>query len=56
MCHIQHPIANQSGLFRGGQLNWAGLTKEAYAIYMPVKKLAYYLVDTDLMLKMDHLS
>ena len=38
-----HPIAYVSGLFRGSQLNWAALTKEAYAIYMSVKKLAFYL-------------
>ena len=29
-----HPVAYTSGLFRGSQLNWASLTKEAYAIYM----------------------
>ena len=27
-----HPICYASGQFRGGQLNWAALTKEAYAI------------------------
>ena len=34
-----HPVAFVSGLFRGSQLNWAALTKEAFAIYMSVKKL-----------------
>ena len=34
-----HPVAFVSGLFRGSQLKWAALTKEAYAIYMSVKKL-----------------
>ena len=29
-----HPVAYVSGLFRGSQLNWAALTKEAYAIYV----------------------
>ena len=38
-----HLIAYVSGLFRGSQLNWAALTKEAYAIYMSVKKLSFYL-------------
>ena len=38
-----HPIAYVSGLFRGSQLNWAALTKEADAIYMSVKKLSFYL-------------
>ena len=31
-----HPVCYVSGLFRGSQLNWAALTKEAYAIYMSV--------------------
>ena len=31
-----HPVCYVSGLFRGSQLNWAALTKEAYAIYMAV--------------------
>ena len=46
-----HPVAYVSGLFRGSQLNWAALTKEAYAIYMSVKKLAFYLTDADVLLK-----
>ena len=37
-----YPVAYVSGLFRGSQLNWAALTKEAYAIYMSVKKLRNY--------------
>ena len=52
---MDHPIAYVSGLFRGSQLNWAALTKEAYAIYMSVKKLAFYLTDADILLKSDHL-
>ena len=31
---LLHPITYMSGLFRGSQLNWACLTKEAYAIYV----------------------
>ena len=50
-----HPVAYVSGLFRGSQLNWAALAKEAYAIYMSVKKLAFYLTDADVLLKSDHL-
>ena len=38
-----HPVAFVSGLFRGSQLNWAALMKEAFAIYMSVKKLSFYL-------------
>ena len=40
---ILHPFTYMSGLFKGSQMNWACLTKEAYAIYMSIKKLAYYL-------------
>ena len=36
-----HPITYVSGLFRGSQLNWATLTKEAYAIYMSIKKTKF---------------
>ena len=42
-------------LFRGSQMNWACLTKEAYAIYMSIKKLAYHLEDVDITLRSDHL-
>ena len=50
-----HPVAYVSGLFRGSQLNWAALTEEAFAIYMSVKKLSFYLTDADVLLKSDHL-
>ena len=52
---ILHLITYMSGLFRGSQINWACLTKEAYAIYMSIKKLTYYLEDADITLKSDHL-
>jgi transposase InsO family protein len=52
---VLHPITYKSGLFHGSQLNWATLTKEAYAIYMSVKKLSYYLEDADITLRSDHL-
>ena len=52
---ILHPISYQLGLFKGSQLNWACLTKEAYTIYMSIKKLNYYLVDADIILRSDHL-
>ena len=51
-----HPITYMSGLFRGSQMNWACLTKEAYAVYMSIKKLAFYLEDADITLRSDHLS
>ena len=52
---LLHPIMYMSGLFRGSQLNWAHFTKEAYAIYMTIKKLTYYLEDADVTLRSDHL-
>ena len=36
-------------------MNLACLTKEAYAIYMSIKKLAYYLEDADITLRSNHL-
>ena len=45
---MNHPITYVSGLFKGSQLNWAALTKEAYAIYMSIKKLTYYLEDAEI--------
>ena len=35
-------------------MNWGCLTKEAYAIYMSIKKLAYCLEDADITLRSDH--
>ena len=52
---VNHPIMYISGLFKGSQLNWAALTKEAYAIYMSIKKLTYYLEDAEITLRSDHL-
>ena len=49
-----HPVAYTSGLFRGSQCNWAALTKEAYAIYMSVKKLSFYLDSANITLRSDH--
>ena len=50
-----HPVAFVSGLFRGSQLNWAALMKEAFAIYMSVKKLSFYLDQAEITLRSDHL-
>ena len=36
-------------------VNWAALTKEAYAIYISVKKLAFYFDNADITLRSDHL-
>ena len=52
---ILHPATYMNGLFRGSQNNWACLTKEAYAIYMSIKKITYYLEDADVTLRSDHL-
>ena len=50
-----HPICYVSGQFRGSQLNWAALTKEAYAIYMMIHQLIFYIADADVTTKCDHL-
>ena len=50
-----HPICHMSGQFRGSQLNWAALTKEAYAIYMSVRRLGFYVTDVDVTIRSDHL-
>ena len=50
-----HPVTYVSGLFRGSQLNWAALTKETYAMYMSIKKLSFYLTDSEITLRSDHL-
>ena len=42
-----HPICYVSRQFRGSQLNWVALTKEAYAIYMSVRRLSFYITDAD---------
>ena len=52
---ILHPITYMSGLFKGSQINWVTLTKEAYAIYVSVKKLDHYIQDAEVTLRSDHL-
>ena len=37
------------------QLNWAAMTKEAYAIFMTVKKSTFYITGHDVTLRSDHL-
>ena len=50
-----HPVSFVSGMFHGSQLNWAAMTKEAYAIYMTVKKSTFYLTSQEITLRSDHL-
>ena len=50
-----HPICYVSSQFRGSQQNWAALTKEAYAIYMAVRKLSFYIANTEVTIKCYHL-
>ena len=50
-----HPVAFVNGLFRGSQLDWAALMKEAFAIYMSVKKLSFYLDQAEIILRSDYL-
>ena len=42
-------------MFQGSQLNWAAMVKEAYTIYMMVKKSTFYLMGQEIMLRSDHL-
>ena len=50
-----HPICYVSGQFRGSQLNWAALTKEAYVINMSVRRLSFYITDVEVTIRSDHL-
>ena len=52
---VHHSVTYMSGLFRGSQLNWAALTKEAYVIYMSIKKLSFYITDAEITLRSNHL-
>ena len=52
---IHHPVTYVSGLFRGPQINWAALVKEAYAIYMAARKLHYYISNSDTTIRSDHM-
>ena len=52
---MDHPVSYVSGLFQGSQLNWAALTKEAYAIYMSLNKSTFYLTGHEITLRSDHL-
>ena len=53
-CTQLHPMAFQSDIFKGSQLNWATLKKEAYAIYMAFQKYSYYLEGATMLLRSDH--
>ena len=50
-----HPVSYVSGMFCGSQLNLAAMTKEAYAIYMTIRKSTFYLTGADITLRSDHL-
>ena len=50
-----HSICYVSRQFRGSQLNWAALTKEAYAIYMSIRRLSFYITDAEVTIRSDHL-
>ena len=52
---IHHPVTYVSGLFRGPQINWAALVKEAYAIYMATRKLHYYISNSDTTIRSNHM-
>ena len=52
---MDHPVSYVSGLFHCSQLNWAAIRKEAYTIYMSVKKSTFYLTGHEITLRSDHL-
>ena len=52
---VHHSVTYVSGLFRGPQVNWATLVKEAYAIYMATRKLHYYISNSDTTIRSDHM-
>ena len=52
---MDHRVSYVSGLFLGSQLNWAALSKEAYAIYMSIKKSTFYLTGHEITMRSDHL-
>ena len=52
---VDHPITYVSGLIHSSQLNWATLTNEAYAIYMSIKKLSFYIDMAKITVRSDHL-
>ena len=47
LVNIQHPITYVSGMFQGSEINGTALTKDAFPIYMIIKKLAFCLRDVD---------
>ena len=49
-----YPIGYWSKAFKGSQLNWAALVKEARAVYEAVQHFAVYLKGCKVLLKCDH--
>ena len=52
---MDHPVLYGSGLFHGSQLNWVALMKEAYDIYISIKKSTFDLTEHEIILRSDHL-
>ena len=52
---MDHTVLYVSGLLHGSQLNWATLTKEAYTIYMSIKKSTFLPYRHEITLRRDHL-
>ena len=52
---MDHPVSYVSGLLQGSQINWAALIKEAYGIYMFIKKFTFYLTGNQITLRSDPL-
>ena len=54
LSYIIAHFAFQSGTFKGSQLNWVTLIKEAYAIYMAFCKFLYYVEGSRVIIWCDH--
>ena len=52
---MDHSMSYVNGFYCNSQLNWAALTKEAYAIYMSIKKSTFDLTWHEITLRSDHL-
>ena len=52
--HTYHPITYQSSTFSTLQLKWSTIVKECYVIMMSFCKMAFYLQDTEVILRSDH--
>ena len=51
---VVHPVAYISGSFSKGHYKWSAIMKECFSIFMSIKKCAFYLQNTNLLVHSDH--